>query len=91
MEPGNNYPLDMLLVAEEGLTHGSLIWVTDGSYNRKRASNLSGTDNLLQENGILHHKFFLGAVNIGHLVQGRTPWTMRLALSGPGSSGVLQA
>ena len=26
----------------EGMTHNSLIWVTDGSYNRKKAQELSG-------------------------------------------------
>ena len=40
-------------------------------------------DHLLQEQGILHHRFFLGEVNIGHLVEGRTPWIVRLTLSGP--------
>ncbi len=41
VEPGNGSPLDMSWVAD-GLTLGSLIWVTNGSYNRKRASDLSG-------------------------------------------------
>ena len=41
MDPGNNSPTDMAWVAE-GLTLGSLIWVTDGLYDKKRASNLSG-------------------------------------------------
>jgi hypothetical protein len=40
VEPGNNCPTDMSWVAG-GLTLGSLIWVTNGSYNRKRASDLS--------------------------------------------------
>ena len=40
VDPGNDSTLDMSLVAK-GLTLGSLIWVTDGSYNRKRVSDLS--------------------------------------------------
>ncbi len=39
-EPGNGSPSNMSWVAD-GLTLGSLIWVTDGSYDRKRASDLS--------------------------------------------------
>jgi hypothetical protein len=27
-----------------GMKGGTLIWMTDGSYNRKRANNLSGVD-----------------------------------------------
>ena len=41
VEPGNDSPSDMSWIAD-GLTLGSLIWVTDGSYNRKRVSDLSG-------------------------------------------------
>ena len=41
VEPGNCSPSDMSWIAD-GLTLGSLIWVTDGSYDRKRASDLSG-------------------------------------------------
>ncbi len=41
VEPGNGSPSDMSWIAD-GLTLGSLIWVTDGSYDRKRASDLSG-------------------------------------------------
>jgi hypothetical protein len=41
VEPGNGSSLDMSWIAV-GLTLSSLIWVTDGSYNRKRASDLSG-------------------------------------------------
>ena len=48
-------------------------------------------DNLLQEHGISHHRFFLGGVDISHLVQGRTPRIMRLTLSGPGGSGVISS
>ena len=40
VEPGNGSPSDMSWITY-GLTLGSLIWVTDGSYNRKRASDLS--------------------------------------------------
>lgn len=43
-------------------------------------------DNLLQEHEILHYRFFLGEVDISHLVQGRTHPIMRLTLSGPGGS-----
>jgi hypothetical protein len=39
VEPGKDLPQDMLWVAE-GLTNGSLIWVTDGSYDRKKAIDL---------------------------------------------------
>ena len=41
VEPGNGSTLDMSWIAN-GLTPGSLIWVTDGSYDRKRVSDLSG-------------------------------------------------
>ena len=41
VEPGNDSPSDMSWITD-GLTLGSLIWVTDGSYNRKRVSDLSG-------------------------------------------------
>ncbi len=41
VEPGNDSPWDMSWIAD-GLTLGSLIWVTNGSYNRKRVSDLSG-------------------------------------------------
>ena len=41
VEPGNDSPLDMSWISD-GLTLGSLIWVSDGSYNMKRASDLNG-------------------------------------------------
>ena len=41
VEPGKDLPRDMLCVAD-GLTNGSLIWVTDGSYDRKKAIDLCG-------------------------------------------------
>ncbi len=41
VEPGKDSPRDMLWVAD-GLTNGSLTWVTDGSYNRKKAIDLCG-------------------------------------------------
>ncbi len=41
VEPGNDSPSDMSWVAE-GLTLGALIWAADGSYDRKRVSDLSG-------------------------------------------------
>ena len=40
VEPGNGSLSDMSWIAN-GLTLGFLIWVTNGSYNRKRASDLS--------------------------------------------------
>ncbi len=33
---------DNLTWIVEGMTNGTLIWTTDGSYNRKKAANLSG-------------------------------------------------
>ncbi len=41
VELGKDLPQDMLWVVE-GLTNGSLIWVTDGSYDRKKAIDLCG-------------------------------------------------
>jgi hypothetical protein len=41
VQPDKDSPQDMLWVAE-GLTNGSLIWVTDGSYDRKKAIDLCG-------------------------------------------------
>ncbi len=35
-------PKDNLKWIAEGMTEGSLIWTTDGSYNKKRATHLSG-------------------------------------------------
>ena len=42
MEPGNNSLTKNVSWVAEGLTLGSLIWVTDGEYDRTRASDLSG-------------------------------------------------
>ncbi len=36
------YPKDNMKWIAEGMTEGSLIWTTDGSYNRKRAADLLG-------------------------------------------------
>jgi hypothetical protein len=41
VEPGKDLPRDILQVAD-GLTNGSLIWVTDGSYDRKKVIDLCG-------------------------------------------------
>ena len=40
VEPGNGSPSDMSWIAD-GLTLGSWIWVTDGSYDRKRGQVIS--------------------------------------------------
>ena len=41
IEPGKDTPVDVLWIVE-GLRDGSLIWTTDGSYDRKRAVDLCG-------------------------------------------------
>ncbi len=41
IEPGKDTPVDVVWIAE-GLREGSLIWTTDGSYDRKRAVDLCG-------------------------------------------------
>lgn len=65
-------------VMDHGRSHSRLAHTT----GRGRV----GMDNLLQEHEILHYRFFLGEVDISHLVQGRTHPIMRLTLSGPGGS-----
>ncbi len=37
-----NKPKDNMQWVADGMTEGTLIWTTDGSYNRKRAADLSG-------------------------------------------------
>jgi hypothetical protein len=39
IEAGKDLPYNMSWVAE-GMTNNSLVWVTDGSYNKKKAINL---------------------------------------------------
>ncbi len=41
IEAGKDSPYKMSWVAE-GMTNNSLVWVTDGSYNREKAINLCG-------------------------------------------------
>jgi hypothetical protein len=41
IQPSKDTPVDVLWIAE-GLRDGSLIWTTDGSYNRKKAVDLCG-------------------------------------------------
>ncbi len=41
IEAGKGSPYDMLWVAE-GMKNNTLLWVTDGSYDRKKAIDLSG-------------------------------------------------
>jgi hypothetical protein len=41
IEAGQDTTYDMTWVAE-GMINASLIWVTDGSYNRKKAIDLCG-------------------------------------------------
>jgi hypothetical protein len=55
---------DMQWVAD-GMTAGTLIWTTDGSYGRKRAADLlgKGLDNNLQGNRLTNHWIILGMLN----------------------------
>jgi hypothetical protein len=41
IEAGKDSPYNMSWVAE-GMANNSLVWVTDGSYDRKKAINLCG-------------------------------------------------
>ena len=52
----------------EGMTHNSLIWVTDGSYNRKKAQELSWMDYLLYQDRLETDRYLLEEVNLGKLV-----------------------
>ena len=41
MEPGKDTPADIRWIVD-GLRNGTLIWTTDGSYDRKKAVDLCG-------------------------------------------------
>ncbi len=91
MEAGKDSPDNISWIAD-GLKNSSLIWVMDGSYDRKKAKDLCGVGWIIicTNTGFCLTGTILGKIYLSKFVQGRTIRAMRLASPGTGSGGVLQ-
>ncbi len=61
----------------KGMESNTLTWVTDGSYDRKRAADLwSWIDYILQQNRATFDRHILGEITIGGFILCRSAWPM---------------
>ncbi len=68
IEAGKDLPYDMSWVVE-GTTNNSLAWITDGSYNRKKAIDLCRVGWIIfYHNRILLDRHLLGKIQLGKLM-----------------------
>ncbi len=90
IEAGQGLPYDMSWVTE-GIKNHTLIWGTDGSYNREKGNQpvRSRLDYLLYQNRVPPNRHILGTVQFGKLVQSRNARALCTAPSGTGGCRVL--
>jgi hypothetical protein len=72
-------PKDDIQWVADGMMAGTLIWATDGSYDRKRAADLSGVRWIvfLHSHWATTHGIVLGTIHNCKFIQSRNAWPMR--------------
>ncbi len=73
----------------EGMQEGTLIWTTDGSYNRKRAADLLGVSWIIFWKQTGPNRIILGKVADRELLPSRNAWPVRPPSFGTRNHGIL--